>query len=70
MTFLELENPIEVTTSDGHDGLAIICMDYGVHLNTAWIVILTDGRIKHYTSEQIKVARNYTFNLGMNIGQA
>lgn len=69
MTFLELENPIEVTTPHG-EGLCIIVADYGVHLNTCWVVILTDGSIKHYTSEQIKVARNYTFNLGMNIGQA
>ncbi len=64
---LELENPIEVSSSLG-TGMAVVILDYGLHLNTVWIVLMHDGTIKHFSSEQLTVVTNYTF--GFNLPQA
>lgn len=61
---LELEHPLWVITPLGR-GLAIAMIDYGIHLNTCWIVALEekDWVIKHFDSNDIKLNRNDTYHI-------
>ena len=63
----EIEQFLWVTTPHG-DGQALFIIDYGPHENTIWVVALEkDGKIKHYSSNQISVCKNFTF--GINLGK-
>lgn len=54
-----------VSTPHG-DGLALFLMDYGPHENTVWVVALeSEGRVKHYTSEDIRICHNHTFKFNI-----
>jgi hypothetical protein len=56
----EIEQVLWVETPHGI-GQALFLMDYGVHENTIWVVALEQTReIKHYNSNQIKIAWNHT----------
>ena len=49
------------------EGQALFLIDYGPHHNTIWVVSnKSDGSIKHYDSNDIKVTKNFTLksNLG------
>ena len=47
-------------------GMALFVIDYGPHENTVWCVALEkDGQILHYTSNQIRLTRNATFDLNL-----
>ena len=62
----ELRQVLWVTTPHG-DGIALFIMDYGIHNNTIWVVSLeSDGSIKHYDSNQIKLCFNYTIDFNKN----
>jgi hypothetical protein len=61
--FLEFRNPLPVVTPLG-GGYAIYVRDGGTWENDIFAVVLEEGGfIKHFTSEQIKVWQNATFNI-------
>jgi len=44
------------------DGQALFIIDYGPHENAVFLVAIQETReLKHYTTEQIKICKNYTF---------
>lgn len=58
----EIQQVLWVETPHG-DGIALFVIDYGPHENTVFVVALQSTRsIKHYTSEQIKICKNFTFD--------
>lgn len=60
----EIQQFLWLETPHG-DGQALFLIDYGPHENTIYIVALQDSReIKHYTSEQVRICKNYTFGMG------
>jgi hypothetical protein len=54
---LQLNPTIDVQTPLG-DGEAFIIIDYGVNVNTVWVVRLPGGEVKHVYSDDIKVYGN------------
>lgn len=62
----EFRNPIPVITCDGQDGYAIYVRDGGTFENDIWCVVLEDDRrILHFRSDQLRMAPNLTFDLGI-----
>jgi hypothetical protein len=45
----EFKTPFDVKTPHG-DGRAILLIDYGIDVNTVWVVKLDGGIVKHYYS--------------------
>ena len=44
----------------------LFLIDYGPHQNTVWVAAAqTDGAIRHYDSNQIRLAKNHTFEIGV-----
>lgn len=63
MMIHELKQPIYVITELGK-GIALFIIDYGINLNTCWVVCLIDGgRIKHFDSNQIIIEENHTYGI-------
>jgi len=54
---LQLNPTIEVHTPLG-DGEALFIIDYGINVNTVWIVRFPKGIIKHLYSDDIRVYGN------------
>lgn len=54
---LQLPTTIPVHTPHGH-GEAMFIIDYGINVNTVWVVRLKGGHIKHYYSDDIRVYDN------------
>jgi hypothetical protein len=63
-TIHEFNHPLWVKTPLGH-GLAIAIIDYGIHLNTCWIVALEEKEwlIKHFDANDIKLNHNDTYHI-------
>jgi hypothetical protein len=59
---LEFRNPIPVKTELG-DGMAIYVTNSGTFANDVWAVVLNDGNIRHFRSDQLKIEKNSTFNI-------
>lgn len=60
----ELKQFLWVETELG-DGQVLFLIDYGPHENLVFVVALKNSRlIKHFTTEQVKICRNYTFGIG------
>jgi hypothetical protein len=59
---LEFRNPIPVKTELG-DGMAIYVTNSGTFSNDVWAVVLNDGNIRHFRSDQLRVEKNITFNI-------
>lgn len=53
----EFRTPIAVRTPHG-DGDAILFIDYGLNVNSVWVVRLYGGEVKHYYSDQIHIYGN------------
>jgi hypothetical protein len=53
----EFRSPIPVHTPLG-DGDAFLLIDYGVDVNTVWVVRLTGGIVKHLYSDDIRIWGN------------
>jgi len=53
----QFPSPIPVHTPHG-EGQAILVIDYGLDVNTVWLVRLSGGKIKHYYSDDIRVYDN------------
>jgi hypothetical protein len=61
--FLEFKNPLPVVTPMGN-GYAIYVRDGGTWENDIFAVVLEKGgTIKHFTSEQINMWQNATFDI-------
>lgn len=57
-TIYEFRTPIPVHTEHG-DGTAILIIDYGLDVNTIWVVRLSKtGKVLHYYSEDIRIYGN------------
>ncbi len=54
---LQLNPTIEVHTPLG-DGEAMFIIDYGVNVNTVWVVRFKKGVVKHFYSDDIRVWGN------------
>lgn len=54
---LQLNPTIDVLTPLG-DGEAMFIIDYGVNVNTVWVVRLPGGVVKHFYSDDIKIYGN------------
>ena len=61
----EIQQVLIVETEFGKSQ-ALFIMDYGVHLNTIWIcAALSDGRIRHFESNQITLPKNHTIEFNI-----
>ena len=49
--------PIPVHTPHGY-GDAILLIDYGIDVNTVWLVRLEGGAVKHYLSDDVRIYGN------------
>ena len=54
---LQLNPTIDVHTPLG-DGEAFFIVDYGVNVNTVWVVRLPGGEVKHFYSDDIRIYDN------------
>ena len=63
---LELRTKIPVFTPHG-PGEALIVIDYGIDVNTVWVVRLHGGVVKHYYSEDIRIGENQMENRGKDL---
>lgn len=54
---LQLNPTIKVWTPLG-DGEAMIIIDYGLNVNTVWLVRLRGGIIKHFYSDDVRIYDN------------
>lgn len=57
MIALRLEPTLEVTTPLG-EGKAFIMLDYGLDVNTVWVVRMRGGIVKHFYSNDIRIHDN------------
>ena len=62
---LQLNPSIFVYTKLGH-GRALFVIDYGMDINTCWVVALDNGEIKHFDSNQIRIEENHTYGILKN----
>lgn len=53
----EFKTPLPVHTPHGV-GEAIIFVDYGINVNSVWVVRLRGGKILHYYSDDIRLYDN------------
>ena len=64
MEMLEFRSPIPVVVEGNKDGYAIYVTNSGTFENDVWCVALCDGgHIRHYTSSQIRMYVNSTFDI-------
>jgi len=61
----EFNNPIPVHTDMG-DGMAIYVRDGGTFANDVWAIVLNDGRVRHFRTDQILICANGTFDIKTN----
>lgn len=60
---LQLNPTILVDTPLGK-GHCIFLIDYGMHQNSCWVVMLeSNGIVKHFDANDIIVCTNYTYNV-------
>lgn len=61
---LEFRNPIPVVVEEYKDGYAIYVTNSGTFENDVWCVALCEGgEVRHYTSDQIRIYANSTFDI-------
>jgi hypothetical protein len=53
----EFKTPIPVHTPHGI-GQAFLLIDYGLTVNSVWLVRLKGGHVKHYYSDDIRIYDN------------
>lgn len=60
---LQLNPTILVDTPLGR-GQTIFIIDYGMHQNSCWVVVLEkNGIVKHFDSNDIIVSTNFTYHI-------
>lgn len=48
------------------EGIPLFLIDYGPQLNTIWVIAnCDDGKIRHYDSKTITLAKNHTLELNI-----
>jgi hypothetical protein len=62
----ELKSPITVHTPHGI-GDTLIIIDYGLNVNSVWLVRLKGGHVKHYYSDDIRVYDNPMNGSGFDV---
>jgi hypothetical protein len=62
----EFKTPIPVHTPHG-EGDALLLIDYGIDVNTVWLVRLKGGVVLHYLSEDIRIYGNPMYGNGFDI---
>jgi hypothetical protein len=62
----EIKSSISVHTPHG-EGVPMFLIDYGLDVNSVWVVRLKGGHIKHYYSDDIRVYDNPMNGSGFNI---
>lgn len=68
-TIHEFNTPLDVKTPHG-DGQAILLIDYGLNINSVWLVRLNGGgRVKHYYSDDIQIYDNPMNGRGFDINE-
>ena len=68
-TIHEFNTPLDVKTPHG-DGQAILLIDYGLNVNSVWLVRLNGGgRVKHYYSDDIQIYDNPMNGRGFDINE-
>ncbi len=60
MNILQLSPQLCVYTPLGK-GLAYVIIDYGMSVNTCWMVRLADGQVKHFDANDIRLEGNPTY---------
>jgi hypothetical protein len=51
--------PISIPVKTPHgDGEAILFIDYGLNVNSIWVVRLDGGKVLHYYSDDIRIYGN------------
>jgi hypothetical protein len=61
----EVQQVMIVNTPFGEEQVLFI-IDYGIHMNSIWVCTsLSDGKIRHYDTNQITMTINHT--LGLNV---
>jgi hypothetical protein len=58
----EFNLPVEVETDLGI-GIVWYVKYNGVHMNDEYTVILKTGEVRHFTTTQIRITKNYTYNI-------
>lgn len=61
----EFRNPMPVETDLGY-GMLVYVRDGGAFANDVFAVVLEDGRLRHFSSEQFKFLQNNTFDIRNN----
>jgi hypothetical protein len=60
----EFQKPLPVVTEKGEEGYAIYVESSGMYDNDVWCVVLCNGGfIKHYTTSQLRIHHNSTFDI-------
>lgn len=67
---LQLNPTIPVVCKDHGDGEAIMIIDYGLNVNTVWVVRLPGGHIKHFYSDDIRMYDNPMNGNGYDIDKS
>ena len=62
----EFKTTIPVHTKHGV-GEAILFIDYGINVNSVWVVRLKGGRVMHYYSDDIRIYDNPMNGKGWDI---
>lgn len=57
MSMLQLNPTMDVATPNG-DGEALFIIDYGINVNSVWIVRHKGGKILHYYSDDVRIYGN------------
>ena len=61
----EIKQVLTVNTPFG-EAQALFLIDYGIHLNSIWVCAsYSDGKIRHFDSNQITVNINHTLELNL-----
>lgn len=62
----QFPSPIPVHTPHGY-GDALLLIDYGIDVNTVWLVRLEGGAVKHYLSDDVRVYGNPMYGKSWDI---
>jgi hypothetical protein len=62
----ELKQILIVNTPFG-EAQVLFIMDYGIHNNSIWVCASnSDGKIRHFDTNQITIKTNHTLNFNIN----
>ena len=65
-TIHEVQQTLTVNTPFG-EAQVLFIIDYGIHRNTIWVCSsFSDGKIRHFDTNQISVTINHTLNFNMD----